>query len=77
MRKKLERGLAETEGPMRVTSECLYNREGRQGIDMVSDHVENSLHREVDNIRVCQDKMKRTLEQVGVDFTQTIPTYSG
>jgi len=63
-RKSLERALAETEGPMRVNSECLYNREGRKGIDMVKDNVENSLHREVDNIRVCQDKMKRTLEQV-------------
>lgn len=26
MRKNLERALAETEGPMRVNSECIYNR---------------------------------------------------
>jgi len=64
MRKNLERALAETEGPMRVNSECIYNREGRKGIDMVNDGVENSLMREVDNIKSCQDKMKRTLEQV-------------
>ena len=31
---------------------------------MVNDGVENSLMREVDNIKSCQDKMKRTLEQV-------------
>ena len=31
MRKNLERSLTETEGPMRVTSECIYNREGRKG----------------------------------------------
>ena len=39
-------------------------REGRKGIDMVNDGVENSLMREVDNIKGCQDRMKRTLEQV-------------
>ena len=41
-----------------------YFREGRKGIDLVNDGVENSLMREVDNIKSCQDKMKRTLEQV-------------
>ena len=64
MRKNLERALAETEGPMRVNSECIYHREGRKGIDMVNDGVENSLMREVDQIKSCQDQMKRTLEQV-------------
>jgi len=39
-------------------------REGRKGIDVVNDNVENSLMREVDNIKACQDRMKRTLEQV-------------
>ena len=63
-RKNLERALSETEGPMRVNAECIYNREGRKGIDLVNDGVENSLMREVDNIKSCQDKMKRTLEQV-------------
>ena len=28
-RKNLERALGETEGPMRITSENIYNREGR------------------------------------------------
>lgn len=63
-RKNLERSLAETEGPMRVTSECIYHREGRKGIDLVNDHPENSLMREVDTIKSCQDKMRQTLEQV-------------
>ena len=35
-RKNLERALNETEGPMRVTSECVYHREGRKGIDLVT-----------------------------------------
>ena len=30
-RKNLEKALNETEGPMRVTSECIYHREGRKG----------------------------------------------
>ena len=68
-RKNLERALNETEGPMRVTSECIYHREGRKGIDLVNDHPENSLMREVDTIKSCQDKMRRTLEQVGLNFS--------
>ena len=66
-RKNLERALQETEGPMRVTSECIYHREGRKGIDLVNDAPENSLMREVDTIKSCQDKMRQTLEQVGFD----------
>ena len=31
---------------------------------MVNDNPENSLMREVDTIKSCQDKMRRTLEQV-------------
>ena len=29
-RSSLERALEETEGPLKVTSECLYKREGRK-----------------------------------------------
>ena len=36
----------------------------RKGIDLVNDHPENSLMREVDTIKSSQDKMRRTLEQV-------------
>ena len=32
-RKNLEKALQETEGPMRVTSECIYHREGRKVIN--------------------------------------------
>ena len=67
-RKNLERALNETEGPMRVTSECIYHREGRKGIDLVNDAPENSLMREVDTIKSCQDKMRQTLEQVNLFF---------
>ena len=37
-RKNLERALAETEGPMRVNAECIYNRSGRL------DTVKHRLH---------------------------------
>jgi hypothetical protein len=30
----------------------MFDREGRKGIDVVNDNVENSLMREVDNIKV-------------------------
>ena len=69
-RKNLEKALNETEGPMRVTSECIYHREGRKGIDLVNDNPENNLMREVDTIKSCQDKMRRTLEQVNHQLGQ-------
>ena len=49
---------------MNVASQCLYNREDRQGIDRVSDNVENCLNKEISNIRHTQDEMANTLEQV-------------
>lgn len=36
----LEKALAETENPLHIAQECLYNREKRQGIDLVHDDVE-------------------------------------
>ena len=36
----------------------------RKGIDLVNDNPENNLMREVDTIKSCQDKMRKTLEQV-------------
>ena len=41
----LEKALAETENPLHVAQECLYNREKRQGIDLVHDQVEKELIR--------------------------------
>jgi len=63
-RKNLERALAETEGPMRITSECIYHREGRKGIDLVNDAPENALMKEVDTIKANQDRMRKMLENV-------------
>ena len=41
----LEKALAETENPLHIAQECLYNREKRQGIDLVHDQVERELIR--------------------------------
>ena len=39
----LEKTLSETENPLHIAQECLYNREKRQGIDLVHDNVEKEL----------------------------------
>ncbi len=62
-RHQLERALNETQGPLRVTSECLYHREGRKGIDLVHDAPEGSFMAEVDTIKAAQDRMRRQLQQ--------------
>ena len=42
-RSVLAKALAETEKPLHIAQECMYNREKRQGIDLVHDGVEKSL----------------------------------
>jgi len=59
----LERALAETENPLHISQECLYNREKRQAIDLVHDHVEKELIKEVDVIKKCQELMRHTIEK--------------
>jgi len=39
----LEKLLADLESPLHIAQECLYNREKRQGIDLVHDDVERAL----------------------------------
>lgn len=72
----MERALAETEGPLRITSECIYHREGRKGIDLVNDAPENALMKEIDVIKASQDRMRKTLEQVGPCYSIYIRTKS-
>jgi len=63
VKKRLERALAETEGPLQVAQECLYHRERRAGIDLVHDDVEKQLLKEVDQIKSCQERMTRSIER--------------
>ena len=58
----LEKALAETENPLHIAQECLYNREKRQGIDLVHDNVERELIREVDTIKRCQEEMRKLIQ---------------
>jgi len=58
----LEKALAETENPLHIAQECLYNREKRQAIDLVHDNVEKELIKEVDTIKRCQEEMRRLIQ---------------
>jgi len=61
---ELEHAIAETERPLRIANECVKNREARIGIDLVKDEVENSLEREVENIKTYQQRMQKMLARV-------------
>ncbi|XP_023328113.1 tektin-3 isoform X5 [Eurytemora carolleeae] len=61
---ELEHAIAETERPLRINNECIKNREARISIDLVKDEVENSLEREVENIKTYQQRMQKMLGKV-------------
>ncbi|KAJ8363141.1 hypothetical protein SKAU_G00119720 [Synaphobranchus kaupii] len=63
VKRRLERALAETEGPLQVSQECLFHREKRMSIDLVHDNVEKDLLREVEVIKSCQERMRRHLDR--------------
>ncbi|CAF0919538.1 unnamed protein product [Adineta steineri] len=63
-RREVERQLAETEKPLRIAQENLYEREKRQGIDLVHDGVERELIREIDTIKLNQQKLRQMLERL-------------
>ncbi|CAF0938084.1 unnamed protein product [Rotaria sp. Silwood1] len=63
-RREVERHLAETEKPLRIAQENLYEREKRQGIDLVHDNVERELIREIDTIKLSQQKLRQMLERL-------------
>ncbi|CAD5118367.1 DgyrCDS7078 [Dimorphilus gyrociliatus] len=64
----LEKALAETENPLHIAQECLYNREKRQGIDLVHDNVERELIKEVDTIKRCQEKMRQVIDKANAQL---------
>lgn len=64
----LEKAYADTRNPLSIAEECLLQREKRQGIDQVHDHVEKTLSREVDAIKRCQDKMRRAVEKAHIQL---------
>lgn len=64
----LEKTLAETANPLHIAQECLYNREKRQGIDLVHDPVERELIKEVDVIKRCQADMQRVVDKANAQL---------
>lgn len=62
----LEKNLAESENPLHISQECLYNREKRQSIDLVHDNPEKGLIKEVDLIKRCQERMRNTIDRANV-----------
>lgn len=63
-RREVEKHLHDTENQLRVSQENLYEREKRQGIDVVHDNVERELIREVDTIKNSQAKLRNMLERL-------------
>ena len=56
--------MKETERPLRVTSDCIYKRENRMGIDRVKDDVEGRLYQESGQIVNTQNRLKDQLNSV-------------
>ncbi|NWH96027.1 TEKT3 protein, partial [Aegithalos caudatus] len=68
MQKRLERALADTEGPFQVAQKCLLHREKRMGIDLVSDDVEKQLLQEIKIIRSCRERLQQCLDTVNAQL---------
>ncbi|RZF48215.1 hypothetical protein LSTR_LSTR006182 [Laodelphax striatellus] len=63
-RRALEKAIQDCEAPLHIAQECLYHREGRQGIDLVHDQPEQALLKEVENLRNCQERLKALHQKV-------------
>ncbi|CAF3274131.1 unnamed protein product [Rotaria sp. Silwood2] len=63
-RREAERLSFELEKPLGIAQENLYEREKRQGIDLVHDNVEQELIREIDAIKLSQQKLRQMLEHL-------------
>ncbi|VDD75324.1 unnamed protein product [Mesocestoides corti] len=61
-RRVTEKLLAETENQLHITQECLYNRERRQGLDLVHDDVEKKLIEEANTVRSIQDCLRKLID---------------
>lgn len=64
----LEKALSDTKTPLTIAEECLMQREGRSGIDLVHDNVERALTKEVEVIRRCQSKMQKLVDRANVQL---------
>ncbi|KAL2096098.1 hypothetical protein ACEWY4_008246 [Coilia grayii] len=60
---RVQRALESCSEPLRVTIQCLIEREKRMGIDLVHDEVEQELMKEREVIEGVASLLQRTLEQ--------------
>ncbi|NXR12014.1 TEKT5 protein, partial [Semnornis frantzii] len=63
-KRRLECSADEMQGPLKIALECLYQREKRNGIDLVHDNVEKSLMKEVDVFKDCQETLTKHAEMI-------------
>lgn len=63
-RRDVEKQLHDTESQLKVAQENLYEREKRQGIDIVHDNVERELIKEIDTIKNAQAKLRNIMERL-------------
>lgn len=68
MKRRTTKALEDLDPPLKVTEECLYFRENRQGVEKVHDIVETTLFTEVRSLKDSHDRLKQCLEQVTVKF---------
>jgi len=70
-KQRTENALKETEGPLQIAQECLFNREKRQGIDLVNDNVEKQLIKEVNTIRESQNKLRKMIDRANTQISMS------
>ncbi|CAH8543764.1 unnamed protein product [Schistosoma turkestanicum] len=63
-----EKVFAELENPLHITQECLYHREKRQSTDLVHDHPEKALLREIDGIKTSQDQVRNIINRAAAQL---------
>ena len=64
VKSKLEDFFSQTTKPSKVSDKCLRLRENRIGEDRVADIVEESLIKELENIKLWQTRLKTAIEQI-------------
>ncbi|CAI9726145.1 Hypothetical predicted protein [Octopus vulgaris] len=69
-KRMLEKTLAETENPLNLVRECLHNRAQKRGIEMVHDDPEKNLVKEVETMKICQDKLQGMIEKVTIQLSR-------
>lgn len=63
-RRAIEKSIADIEGPLHIAQECLYQRENRQGINLVHDVAEQALLKEVETYRNSQEKLMTMRDKI-------------